>query len=292
MAKNKNLIFWLIISMLIWGMTWPTAKIVTGYTDEYTLLFWRFALSTIGLIPIMFYLKQPFKFSLKALKYIALGTIFVTAYNFFFFLALKHGLAGLGGVLVTTLNPIITFFLASIFAQKKPNVNQVFGLILGLIGGVFIMRLWEFDPKMLTHGGSTLFLIAAFLWSFLTFSSAGAKNYVPVLTFSFYVYLFTTCISFLVADKSAIYASLSFDWYFWANLIFLSIIATSIATTIYFKASTILGSALASSFIFLVPVMAVIGSYFMLGEVPKLTTIIGGLLCIIAVGMINKTKII
>lgn len=288
--NNKTLIYLLIFSMILWGLSWPTAKAVTSYASATTLVFWRFFFSAIGLIPLLIYFKQSLVFSKKALVSILFGIFFLCAYNYFFFLALSNGLAGLGGVLVTTLNPLITYLIMAGYSKNKIKNNQLVGVILGLIGGVFIMRLWDFGYEDLTQGGNIYFLIAAALWSGLSISSAGAKNHVAVLSFSFYLYVMTTIISFFLADTQEIIDSLSFGWYFWANMIFISLVTTAIATTIYFKASTILGSATASSYIYLVPVTAIAGSYFLLGEVPKITTLIGGTICILAVTLINKKR--
>lgn len=291
MAKNKNFILLLIFAMVLWGLSWPTAKIVTRFAGEYTLLFWRFFLTTLGMIPLMFYFKQSFKFSLQGLKYIALGTFFILTYNLFFFLGLRYGLSGLGGVLVTTLNPILTFFIVALISKKGFSTYQMLGLLMALIGGGLIIRLWEVDMVSLLQGGNLFFLIAALLWSFLTLSSAGGKTHLPVLTFSFYIYLCTTIVSFVLADKMEIYNSFFFGFTFWINMFFISVIVTAIATTIYFKASTVLGSAIASSFIFLVPATAILGSFLILDEIPKLSTVIGGVICTLAVGLINKNSV-
>lgn len=291
MAHQKNFLFLLIFAMVLWGLSWPTAKIVTQYANEYTLLFWRFALTTVGMIPLMIYFKQPFTFSLQGLKYIVLGTLFIASYNVFFFLGLAHGLSGLGGVLVTTLNPIITFFIVALISRQKFTAQQLFGLALALIGGMLILRIWEISSENLFSSGNFFFLLASLLWAFLTLSSSGGKAHVPVLTFSFYLYLGTTLASFFIADKAEIVNSLFFDARFWINMFFISVIVTAIATTIYFKASTVLGSAIASSFIFLVPATAIVGSWLILGEIPKITTIIGGVVCIGAVGLINKNSV-
>lgn len=288
MAGQKNLILLLIFSMILWGLSWPAAKITTAYTSTTTLLFLRFFFSALGLLPVLLYFKQPFGFKKEALKSIILASIFICSYNYFFFLALKHGLAGLGGVLVTTLNPLITFFIVALFAREKLRGFQIIGLALGVTGGVFIMRLWELSFEELMQGGNFLFLIAATLWSGLTLASSGAKEYISTITFSFYLYIITAIFSFFLAPKHEILATLSFDGIFWFNMLFISIITTAVATTIYFRASAILGSATASSFIYLVPVTAILGSFLMLGEVPKLTTLIGGVICVLAVAIINR----
>jgi drug/metabolite transporter (DMT)-like permease len=65
-------------------------------------------------------------------------------------------------------------------------------------------------------------------------------------------------------------------------------IVTSLATTIYFYATSKLGSAKASSFIFLVPFSAAVSSFILLDEELEFHTLIGGVLGIAAVYMIQR----
>jgi drug/metabolite transporter (DMT)-like permease len=81
------------------------------------------------------------------------------------------------------------------------------------------------------------------------------------------------------------------DLYFWGNLFFSATITTAIATTFYFVATSKLGAGKASSFIFLVPFTAAVGSWIFLGELPQWHTIVGGLLGIAAVYILNKKTV-
>jgi drug/metabolite transporter (DMT)-like permease len=78
------------------------------------------------------------------------------------------------------------------------------------------------------------------------------------------------------------------DLKFWGNLFFSATITTSLATTFYFVATSKIGASKASSFIFLVPFSAALGSWIFLGETIEAHTIIGGLLGIAAVYILNK----
>jgi len=291
MVTRKQTIFLLIFSMVLWGLSWPFAKILTPYASEYTLIAWRFILSALSIIPLMLYTKQSFLLTRKGFAYVLLATLFLFAYSLFFFLGLHHGLSGLGGVIVNTLNPIFTFIFIVTFARKGISLQHVLALIIAFIGGMMIIRVWEIELSTLLSGGNFYFLIAAILWSGVTIVSDKAKAYISVLNFSFYLYLGVALLSFWCADKDELRASLHFDFTFWAAMSFISIIVTALATSLYFKASTILGSAHASSFVFLVPVSAVVGSFLFLNEIPTLTTIIGGILCMSAVGLINKNSV-
>ena len=64
----------------------------------------------------------------------------------------------------------------------------------------------------------------------------------------------------------------------------------SISLLAYLVATTVIGAERASTFIFLVPVSAILTSWFTLGEVIELHTIVGMLLGVSAVMLINKSK--
>lgn len=78
------------------------------------------------------------------------------------------------------------------------------------------------------------------------------------------------------------------DLVFWGNLFFSATITTSLATTFYFVATSRIGASKASSFIFMVPFSAALGSWIFLNEVIEIHTIIGGLLGIAAVYILNR----
>ena len=80
------------------------------------------------------------------------------------------------------------------------------------------------------------------------------------------------------------------DLTFWGNLFFSATITTSLATTFYFVATSKIGASKASSFIFMVPFSAALGSWIFLGEVIEVHTIVGGILGIAAVYILNKKE--
>lgn len=220
--------------------------------------------------------------------YSAAGALLLVIYNFLFFTGLRVGLAGAGGVLVTTTNPLFTFLILSVFLKTKLKINEFIGIFLGLLGGLTIIGVWNADPQIIFQKGNILFLIASFVWALLTITSRkGISIGTPYMTYSFYLYLFCTLFSFPFALKHNILKPLDAGISFWMNIIFLSTIVTAFATTTYFYASNRLGSGKASSFIFLVPLSAMLLSWLILNEQPAISTIIGGVMALSAVYMIN-----
>ena len=80
------------------------------------------------------------------------------------------------------------------------------------------------------------------------------------------------------------------DSLFYWNLAYFGIINSSFATVTYLVATTVIGAERASTFIFLVPISAILTSWFTLGEVIELHTIVGMVLGVSAVMIINKSK--
>jgi len=77
-------------------------------------MFWRFVIASICFFFIVV-AKESLKISTKVIPIIFINSIFMVLYNFFYFKGTQIGFAGTGGVLVTTLNPILTSIFSSLF---------------------------------------------------------------------------------------------------------------------------------------------------------------------------------
>lgn len=280
---------YLVIAMIFWGISWPSSKILTFYTDPFTLMFLKFFISAIALIPIFLLLNDKRFFSAQVIKPLVVATFFIILYNLFFFYGLKYGLAGLGGIVVTGSNPIFTFLIVAIIDKINIPKRKKVALIIGLIGTAITLHIENLNLKELVDGGNLFFLLASLSWSLVTIYSTNAKQHLNSLLFSIYLYAGSSVITYvLFIDNNSLIEIFAFEFLFWINLFFVTIITTAISTTIYFKASNILGASNASSFIFLVPLVAVLSSAILLNEVPNITSLTGGTLLIFSVWLINK----
>ncbi len=285
-----NLIYVVIFAMVIWGGSWASAKMITNYTNFEVILFWRLLVTFVSLIPVLWITKDSFRIPKKGISYAVAGGLVMLFYNALFFLGLRNGMPGVGGVFVTTLNPIVNFFLLAILYKYKMERLEYLGLALGLVGGLIILKVWSISLDSLLTGGNVYFIFAAFSWAVLSIITAKSKSFVSPITYSLYLYGIGTVVSFCMALPYDFMAALSFDSTFWINMFYLGSISTSFGTTVYFIVSSRLGSAKASSFIFLVPASAMLSSWGLLGETPEWTTIVGGLLAISAVYLLNRKK--
>jgi drug/metabolite transporter (DMT)-like permease len=288
-AQKQIFYILLFFAMTAWGASWVNAKVLSEYITAQELIFYRYFVTVITLAPILFYLKKSLKIDKKSLLLAFVASIFLTLYSIFFFDGTKHGTAGLGAAFVTTLTPILTFVLLVIFFKKEFIKKDGFALILGAIGIMTILNVWSFSLDDILIYANLLFVLASISWSFLTITNSKVKS-VEHIVFTFYIYLFTTIISYFITpfNSGDIF---SFDSIFWINFLIISVVSTTFATSIYFVAITKIGANEASSFIFLVPFNAIALSYIFLDEPIYITTIVGTILTISAVVMINNIKL-
>ena len=101
------------------------------------------------------------------------------------------------------------------------------------------------------------------------------------------MYLGTTILAFPFISTSNIMVIFSFDSIFWIHFFILSIGALTFGTTTYFVASQNWARK-SSSYIFTVPVSALLASMIFLQETLDLFTFIGCVLTICAVFIINR----
>lgn len=289
-SEDNLFLLGMVLSMTCWGFSWSSGKVLSLYGEPLTIGFLRFVVTFFSLIFILLVTREKFLIHKKGLIDVLMAAAFLSGYNYFFFKGLTVGKAGAGGVLVTVLNPIIAYGIMLISTKRKPSANELMGLGLGLLAGVVLLQVVT-DPDRIFSAGNIYFLMAAIAWAVLSRFTARATLYGSSLSFSFWLYVASTIILLLFCNWGSVASTLNQgDFIFWGNLIFSATITTSLATTFYFIATAKVGASKASSFIFMVPFSAALGSWLFLGEVIEFHTIIGGLLGIGAVYILNRKK--
>ena len=279
----------MVFAMITWGYSWVGAKILGPYGHVSTKIFLRFFFASIALIPILLKYHIPFRIDKKGFMFILWNSISLCSYNYFYFKSTHMGLAGVGGVLVTTLNPILTsLFVFSFLDRSSAKLKEFFGLIMGLTGGGIIMRLWEMDIDLMINSGNIFYILASCSWVSVTIASQKSKTHIHFLTYSFWSFLSASLFSLSFCEIESISQTINYDWIYWLNIFLLSIVVMSFANTMYFFASSKIGAVKASSFIFVVPLTAIIFSKIILNEQVLYTTVLGGILSVVAVYLINK----
>ena len=287
--QEKKFTLLMIFAMITWGYSWVGAKILGPYGHVTVKIFLRFFLASIALIPILVKCQVTFKINTKGFFFVLWNAVSLCSYNYFYFQSTHIGLAGAGGVLVTTLNPILTsLFVYLILDKKTAKLKDIIGLIIGLIGGSIIMRIWKMDTNLMIQSGNLYYILASCSWVSVTIASQKAKDQIHFLAYSFWSFLIASLVTLPFCKIENVIQITNYDYIFWINMILLSIVVMSFANTMYFFASSKIGAIEASSYIFVVPLTAIIFSKIILNEQIIPTTILGGMLSISAIYLINK----
>lgn len=286
--SNQSLTLAMVFSMMIWGVSWPSNGALSHFGSAFDLGFFRYFFVVISLFIALIVLRQKVTISTKAIPFVLISGVIMAAYNYVFLAGLQHGSPGAGGILVTTLNPVIAYGIGMLIDWRKPSKNEAIGLFIGVIAGAVLLKVWE-NKSVFAEPGNMYFLLCAVLWSVLSKFTSKSARYGSPFAFSWWMYLVTLCVilPFNQMDKIALLFQ-STEFKFWGNVLFSSVITTTFATTLYFFATSKIGAEKASSFIFIVPFTAALSSFLILGEQIQIHTIVGGILGIGAVFMINK----
>lgn len=289
-SANKNIFYIaLFIAMIGWGASWINVKVLSSYIDEFDMVFFRFSITALTMIPIILILKKSFKIDLKSFALVVIASIAFIAYMKYFFLGTKFGTAALGGALVTSMIPINTFIFLALLGSKNAKKKDYFALLLGAIGVLTMLDIWDSHIKDVLVIQNLYFLLASILWPIFTIISSKSTKISPIV-FSFYLYVVTVILDgvFFVNFHTINYAG--FDKIFWINLLSISILASTYSNTIYFLGIERLGAGNVSSFIFLVPFSAILLSVIFLHEHIRISIIIGTILTLFAVKILNNIK--
>lgn len=294
MQQKQSSEVWLVagivVSMFLWGLSWPSGKVLSGYCSAINFSVYRYALVLVSMVLILLATRTSFGLQRKGIPIVATAGLLLAVYSYLFYMGLKTGSPGAGGVLVTIMNPLMAYVLGLALDRRRPTGREGAGLAVGVVAGVVLLQLWR-NTSSLLDSGNLYFLLAAFTWAVMSkFTSKGGR-YGSSLGFSLWQYLVTFLCMLPLADMAEFRQALQIqDPVFWGNLVFSSAIVTAGATTMYFYATTKLGAEKASSFIFLVPLCASVSSRALLGEQIRLHTAIGGVLGIAAVYIMNKRR--
>ena len=279
---------WMILAMFFWGSGWSALKVLTYELPMEVVVFWRFFFMTLAFIPVLIYFKKPLTLDFGALKYALSSAVLNVSFMFSSFYGIKYGLAGAGSVIITTLSPILTVLVMAVLFRKKLSTMQYFGLLLGLFGGYILLQLH--DVALFFHSANLYFVLCALIWAGVTILSQHSHKHIHPIHYSFIISLVATIFMFGYAYDAPLLSVFEQEWQFWIAMLYLAIFGQTIATTIFFIASGKLGSEKTSSFMFLVPVFALLSASLLLGEPMQLHIIVGGLISMAAVYFINKKQ--
>ncbi len=292
MTQNIRSYAYLVTTMLFWSGTFVSCKVVAESIHPVIGALFRFSFATLTLATLL--LLQKKKIPIPSQKELFLICILALSgpigFNLFFFKGLQYIEAGRAS-LIAALNPLLITLAAALFLGEKLKPQQCFGLVLALVGALYVLSNGDFESVF--TGGIGLGDVAIFgaISSWTVYSLVGTrvmKKFTPLHTV-FYSSLIGSGLLLILAlnyDLSNTVSSMTTNS--WVNLFFIGTFGTAGGVTLYYAGMQNIGAVRAGAFINLVPFFAVLLSWLILDEPITLPVLGGGMFLILGVYMTGK----
>ena len=274
------------IAIFFWATAFVLTKVVLKEVDVTTLGVLRYFFASIIVIFIL--IKQ--KISLPALKdipaFVFAGFSGYAGYIVFFNMATLLSSPSTLSV-INALAPAITAIVAYFIFNEKIKIIGWISMGISFCG-ILILTLW--NGTLTVNKGVIYMLIGCVLLSLYNIS----QRYLTKKYSSFDVSMYSMLIGgilLVIYSPSSITNMFSISLTSLTLIIYMSIFPSIISYFFWTKAFEIAKHTTeVTSFMFVTPVLATLMGIIILGDIPKLSTLIGGVVIILGMIIFNKTK--
>lgn len=271
-----------IITIIIWGTTFISTKILLIDFQPVEILFFRFVMGFLALLIVC-----PCRLNGVTRKqeatFIAAGLCGICLYYLLENIALTYTMASNVGVIISVA-PFFTAILAHFFmkSEEKLRMNFFVGFMVAMAGIVLIS--FNGAKLELRPTGDILAVAAAFVWacySILTkkISSYGYSVFLTTRRTFFYGILFMIPTLFIFDFKMGLSRFTNITYLL--NILYLGLGASALCFVTWNFAVKILGAVKTSIYIYMVPVITTVTSVLILKEPVTWISALGTLLTVI-----------
>lgn len=271
-----------LITIVIWGTTFISTKILLVDFTPIEILFFRFLLGLLALI-IVYPKRLKLKDRKQEFTFAAAGLCGICLYYLLENIALTYTMASNVGVIIS-IAPFFTAVLSHIFMKTEEKLKAQFfvGFFVAMVGICLISfngRELELNPV-----GDILAVIAALVWSVYSLLTRKISSY-GYNTVQTTRRIFTYGIVFMIPFVFVFDFNLDVGKFikpeYALNLIYLGIGASALCFVTWNYAVKVLGAVKTSVYIYMVPVITVATSAIVLKEEITLVSAIGTILTLI-----------
>ena len=282
-----------VVFVLLWSTGFVGAKYILPYSEPFVFLTIRYASAAIILVLIAKALREPLRISTEQIKQsVKVGVFLQVIYIGGVFYAVSLGLpAGVTAVIVS-LQPVLVSVLAIKFLNEGLSFRKIFGLLLGLVGVLFLLL-----PKILQGNFSFEFPRVGILSSILALIGTTTGYLLQKRGGSEIPFLPGTAVQFATATILFAIAGIVFeDWTIRVNLEFilaLSWIVLALSIGSIFLLFYLLkhdSASSVSSLYYLVPPLAAVQAFFLFDERFTLIGLFGMFMAAIGTLLVTSSK--
>lgn len=283
MQKMKGMVL-IIFSAIAFGAIAIFAK--TTYqagSDPISVLFFRFSIASIIMIPWTFFGKISFPRGRYLLGLILMGGIGYVGMSFCYFTALTMASAGLVAILLYLYPAIVTFFSTLLFKEQMTRA-KILALCLA-ISGTFLTIGPEGGGRFL---GILLAMCAPFIYAAYILTGSRILKQVPVLSSSTVVMISASVVFGGAVAVQGLHVPNT--WLGWGGILGIALLSTVFAIVTFFSGLERVGPTNASVLSTFEPITTVVLASLFFGEEVGPMRIIGGSLILVAVVLLARNE--
>jgi drug/metabolite transporter (DMT)-like permease len=277
----------LAATVLFWSSAFVGIRIaLDGYTPG-GLALGRFLIASLGMALILaFRKKHTISFKHKIFMMLA-GVLTIAGYHVPLNLGEVTVPSGIASFIISQSTIFATLF-AVVFLQEKLNRYTLFGIGISFIGMLIIL-----SGQNSTHGfqlslGLFYILISTVLGSIYSImQKLFQKKYHPLEITSYMVWGGTLAMLIYMPElkQSLIHASVKAD----LTMVYLGVFPSALAYIAWGYTLQHMPAARAVNFLYLMPLVAVLLGFLILGEVPSILSFAGGLIALYGLWVVNHS---
>jgi drug/metabolite transporter (DMT)-like permease len=293
-SRQRLLVDGALLSVtLVWGFNFAIMKSLYSWVHPLAFTFVRFITATATLWLILKLRRQPLGIERRDLVELTwLGILANTIYQIIFVTGLSWTRAGNAGLLMSS-TPVFAYFAALVLRRETFRRRVLAGILLSMTGVVAVVL---FGSKMVGFGatwrGDLLVLLSALCWGWYTGSAGRLAVRYGALRLTFWIMLTGTVFLIpalfpwaIAQDWSAIPAR---GWAAAAYSTFLSIVYAYLAWSFALEH---LGGSHTAVYSNVTPLVALLGGWLLLGEVPTVGQFAGVALILGGVLLVRKQRV-
>ncbi len=281
-------------AIILWGFSFIATKVALKELHPFTLLTLRFGIG--GFLLLFFQLQKDKRFlktfsSRDWLNIILLAIVGISGHTLLQAYGLLYTTAINTGWIVAIM-PIFITIAARLFLREAITVRKIFGILVGFFGiflviskGVFSFSLFRFSSTF----GDFLVLTSALTWTAFTVGGRGfISRFSPLAAI--------TPIMIVGCLVTFPFACLKWEWNIifhlslsgWAGILFLGIFCSGLAYLFWYRALEKKDSSIVGMYLYLEPLVTLVGAYFLLNEEIHWITLMGGGISLLGVYLATK----
>lgn len=282
MKKKKPWLSWLagFTAVVIWGLSFLSIKVTLTVLPTMTQALWRHVIAAGVLLLMMRFIEPHTRLKREDIpRFVVAGLLGITLYFFLENNGIKRISASSASLIIAVV-PIFTIIADALVFKEAMTKRKLVSVLISFAGVFCIVGNPYGDSNDFL--GYALMLGAAVSWVVYTLVTKSLFERYSDLAIVYYqtVIGVITLIPFALFEKT--------DWsavsgpVLW-NLLFLGIFCSALAAYLYIISMSVIGVAISSLMMNMIPVVAVVASFFVLNERISGMQMVGGILVIGAV---------